>query len=105
MKFRLKNFSARHYVHFMRRQSKHIQHLHALAFAGIITSLIAGFILYTDYGFWHETYSRKSEVTTTEDSRTIGESWGGFFSEAKMKFNAIGTVGVDLLEGKETFTR
>jgi hypothetical protein len=108
MKLRLKNFTLRHYISHMRRQSKHVQHLHAFAFAGIVTTLIAGFILYTDYGFWHERYIADDTLiveTKTLESESPSESTARFFMEARTRFGSIGSAGATLLEGKETFTR
>lgn len=103
MKFHLRNFTIRHYVHYMRRQSKHVQHLHGIIFAGIVTSVIAGAILYTDYGFWHETYRRPPENPKPQVSTS--ESFGKFLMEAKEKFGEIGSGGANLLEGKETYRK
>jgi hypothetical protein len=107
MKFVFKNFTLHHYVRYMRRQSKHVQHLHAMVFAGMVTSLIAGFILYTDYGFWHETYRRAPDegVPIGAEPVPLGESFGKFLVEAKEKFGAIGNAGAGLLEGKEIYQR
>lgn len=108
MKFHLKNFTLRHYLRHVRRQNQHIQHLHAVAFAGMITALIAGFILYTDYGFWHETYRAEDDLVAVEPavpSKSPSESFGDFFNEAKVRFNSIGSAGADLFEGKETYTK
>lgn len=108
MKLHLKNFTLRYYLRHVRRQNKHIQHIHAFAFSGIITALIAGFILYTDYGFWHETYIREDSLTEPAPSAELqspGESLGSFLLEAKARFNSIGSAGADLLEGKETYTK
>ena len=107
MKFHLKNFTPEHYIRYMRRKPKHVQHLHGVAFAGIVTSLIAGVILYTDYGFWHETYQRAPEVddSVTVETVPLSQSFGNFLKEAKTKFNAIGSVSAELLEGKETYRK
>lgn len=103
MKPRMKNFTIEYYIHYMRRQSKHVQHLHALAFAGTVTAVIAGVILYADYGFWHETYRRQPE--TPVEPVSTKESFGDFLKEAKSKFGEIGNASANLLGGKETFTR
>lgn len=108
MKLRLKNFTLRHYLRHVRKQNKHVQHVHAFAFAGIITALIAGFILYTDYGFWHETYrSEDSLVAENPPAEPVSPStsFSSFFKEAKTRFDNIGSTSADLLEGKESYTK
>jgi hypothetical protein len=107
MKFLLKNFTIGHYLRHVRRQSKHVQHLHAVVFAGLITALITSVILYTDYGFWHETYKADSLVAEEASfkAETESRSFGEFLREAKARFGSIGTAGANLLEGKETYTR
>lgn len=108
MNLSLKTFTLRHYIRHVRRQSKHVQHVHAVVFAGTITALIALVILYTEYGFWHETYraedSIATEETTTFNPESPGRSLLEFFKEAKDRFSAIGSEG-SLLEGKETYTK
>lgn len=105
MKLLLKNFTLRHYIHYMRRRSKHVQHLHAMAFAGIVTSLIAGIILYTDYGFWHETYRREPDALISEEPVSLSGSFGRFMDEARANFQNLGDAGAGLLEGKETYSK
>lgn len=105
MKLRLQKFSISHYVKYMKRQSVHIQHVHAIAFAGIITALLTGVILYTDYGFWHETYVAEDVTQMVADTDNDRVSWGSFFTEAKVRFSQIGSQGVNLLEGKETYKK
>jgi hypothetical protein len=104
MKFHLKDLTFRHYIKFMRRQSKHIQHVHAVAFAGLITALIAFVLMYTEYGFWHETY-RADDLEAAQTQETPSQSFSDFYLEAKARFHAIGTSGSGLLEGKETYTK
>lgn len=103
MKLRWDNFTPEHYISYVRRQSKHIQHIHALFFAGAVTSVIAGFILYTDYGFWHERYERRPEVPA--ETVSTSQSFGDFWQEAKAKFGQIGSSGADLLEGREVYKK
>ena len=112
MKFTLKNLSLRHYLRHVRRQNSHIQHVHAFAFAGIITALIAAFILYTDYGFWHERYQANDGLVVVDDPNTMSfdsaapaSSFGNFWAEAKARFTSIGSSSANLLEGKETYTK
>jgi hypothetical protein len=87
-----------------------MQHVYAAVFAGSITMLIAAFILYADYGFWHERYVRDdlTQVASTLEVATqkpesIGEMSSRFFGEAKERLQNIDTTGKDLLKGKETY--
>lgn len=108
MKLPLKKLTIRHYIRYIRKQSVHIQHVHAFGFAGVITSLIAAFILYTEYGFWHETYRSDDALEVVQGSvsgESESRSWGEFLSEAKARFNEIGTEGATFLEGKETYKK
>jgi hypothetical protein len=89
-----------------------MQHLYAILFAGCITGLIAMVILYFDYGFWHERYTRAEdivEVHTTGDPmvtvQSPGEMIGGFFREASDKLKNINVSSTSLLEGKDTYSR
>ena len=80
--------------------------MHALFFAGGITALIASVILYSDYGFWHETY-RADDLTVREEEtfnpESPGESFASFMEEARRRFGTIGKAGSSFLEGKETY--
>lgn len=108
MKFILKHFTLRYYLRHVRKQNKHIQHVHAIAFAGIITALIAGVVLYTEYGFWHETYVAEEGIVVTDTDmaqESSGYSWGSFFTEARERFANIGTTSTSFLEGKETYKK
>lgn len=86
-----------------------MQHIYAFIFAGTITAIIAGFILYTDYGFWHERY-RRDEVlsdvaTNTIESVSPNEMISNFFKEAKTQLNNISNAGTSILQGKETYSK
>lgn len=108
MKLHLKNVSLKHYIRYVKRQNKHVQHIHGFVFAGIITSLIAFVILYTDYGFWHETYVAEDLQIGTDQaavSESPSQSFSRFWSEAKVEFSNVGSSSVNLLEGKETYTK
>lgn len=109
MKWKWKNLTLEHYIRHMRRQSKHVQHMHAFVFAGAITGVIGIFILYADYGFWHETYTSDDLVVEQAkdsfDPESPGESMMRFFREAKDRFDTLGSSGASLLEGKETYKR
>lgn len=115
MKFmNMSKFSYKNYVRYLRRQSLYVQEIHALVFAASITLVVAGCILYYDYGFWHDVYVRtegmdvvtvdtvKQEALLSDESP--GEMISGFFSEAKTRFGSLGKEGVSLLQGKEVYT-
>lgn len=108
MKLTFKHFTLRRYLRYIRKQNDHIQHVHAFAFAGILTSLIAGFILYTEYGFWHERYVADDGLEVVETSFTPespSESISSFWAEAKERFSWIGKPDGGFLEGKETYNK
>src|SRR3989344_3099917 len=101
------------YIRYMRKQSKHVQHIHAFIFAGTITLLVAIAILYTSYGLWHVKYRAtgdlmvEGEVITTPpvEPESPGEMLSRFWGEARTQFSSIGTSGASLLEGKETYVK
>lgn len=109
MKLKWKNFTLEHYIRTMRRQSKHVQHMHAFVFAGAITGAIAFFILYTDYGFWHETYVADDllveQAEPSFNPESPGESFMRFLREAKEKFGEIGSSSSSLFEGKQVYKK
>lgn len=78
--------------------------MHAFVFAGTITALIAAFILYTDYGFWHEKYVADDLVVETVQE-TPNESISTFWQEAKARFGSIGKNPGSLLEGKVEYKK
>jgi len=111
MKFYKKYFSLRHWLAFLRRQPSHMQHMYAVAFSATITAMIGAGILYFDYGFWHERYSRSETVATTtiknvavqDETVSPGEMMGDFFKEASVRIQSLKDQKVDLLEGKEVY--
>lgn len=108
MKFTLKQFSIKRYIRYVKHQNKHIQHIHGFIFAGLVTALIAFVILYTDYGFWHETYIAEDSNLIADPaylSESPTQSWGHFWSDAKEQFGRIGSSSVNLLEGKDTYQK
>jgi hypothetical protein len=108
MKLQWKHFTLRHYIRFVKRQNKHIQHIHGFVFAGIITALIAFVILYTDYGFWHETYIAEDERPQANEayvSESPSQALSRFWNDAKEQFGHVGSTSANLLEGKETYTK
>lgn len=119
MKWSLKHYkkylSTHHYIVILRRQPAHIQHMYAALFAGTITMLFAVIILYFDYGFWHEKYSRNEigievySATSTDNDTVIVSSpsdmIGNFVKEARDKLHGISNGKADILEGKDTYIR
>lgn len=108
MSFSFRNFTLSHYLRHVRKQSKHVQHIHAFVFAGAITGLIAFFILYTDYGFFHETYVASEPVQqegVSFDPESPSESIGRFWQEAKERFGEATSGGDGLFTGKETYIK
>jgi hypothetical protein len=90
--------------------------MYAATFAGIVTGLVAVAILYFDYGFWHERYSRTEQLSTAsiqtktvdDDMVTVqspGEMIGDFFKEASTKLQTIKVTKPEMLEGKEVYIK
>ena len=107
--------SVHHYIAVLRRQPVHVQHVYAALFAGFITVILASYILYVDYGFWHEKYTRNDEAllvtevvpkaVNSESVLSPGEMIQGFLKEASDKFKAVGTSESAFLEGKDTYSK
>lgn len=102
--------SLRGYIRHVRRQNKHIQHLHAFVFASVITGIVVGFILYYDYGFWHDVYVNTentavvSEGSLQEEGESPLESFSRLLEEAKLRLGEVGNSGQMLLEGTEVYS-
>lgn len=89
-----------------------MQHVYAITFAAIITTIIASGILYVDYGFWHERYSRGDEVLVSElknreaeVTESPSQMISSFFSEAKEQLGTINTTGRAVFDGKEVYRK
>jgi hypothetical protein len=91
-----------------------MQHVYAFMFASLITGLIATYILYYDYGFWHDHYTKNNslEVVTKGDIATSTvvpkspfEIFSDFVEEAKKRSSAISFDTGKLLQGKETYIK
>ncbi len=96
------------YVSHIRRSSKHVQQIHAVAFSGGITMLLAWGILYFDYGFWHERYDVNkvtAEAKIEDTSKSPTEMFSQFIKEAGSKVTILKSGGNALLEGKETYSQ
>lgn len=111
-KYVKKYISLTHWLAFLRRQPKHMQHVYALTISGIITTMIAASILYIDYGFWHERYDERETLVVVDtyepQSQVVPESpmemLSRFFGEARVQLQNVNTSGKQLLEGKEVYT-
>lgn len=83
--------------------------MHAAFFAGSITVILASLILYYDYGFWHEQYSRgdfgDTSASSTVITETPMESFGRFLGEAKARLGGIKDGAGAFLESKEVYTK
>lgn len=90
-----------------------MQHVFALAVSGAVTTLLGIGILYFDYGFWRERYSRSETATinTTiskkEEVTTVspGQMLGGLFKEASVRIEAIKNDKIISLDGKEIYSK
>jgi hypothetical protein len=111
-----KYFRTEHYITHLKKQPEHIQNVYAVLFASVITLFLGALILYFDYGFWRDTYSRteviqeeKKSVDTGDPMVTIsspGSMIQDFFSEAKEKIQNINLEKPSsLLEAKESYTK
>lgn len=108
-----KFFTLHFYIVFLKRQPEHMRHIYAILFSGIITLFLGAIILYFDYGFWHERYSRQEAIetenlTTNEDQITVQsptEMMGSFFQEASEKFHAITDATSSIFGGEETYVK
>lgn len=96
-------WTIQHYIHFLRRQHVHIQHIHALVFAGVITSILAFLVLYFEYGFFHEKYSKQQVVfdekikeKANEKIESPTEMIFNLFKEGKERFSNIGTASYSI---------
>jgi hypothetical protein len=113
MKRHLKRYtSLTHYIEFLKKQPRHAQHVYGAIFAGTITGLIACFILYADYGFWHERYIRADDVAVAHGEESVpkvkpespSEVFSRFFGEVGERFGAIKMPSMDMIKGSEVYT-
>lgn len=103
----LPKLSYKGYVRHLRRQSVHVQRLHALVFASLLTGTVAFVILYYDYGFFHDVYVKKDTSALTDETASApspAKTFSELFQEAKMRFSDIGKDSAGLLYGTETYT-
>ncbi|MBP6888698.1 MAG: hypothetical protein KBC21_03260 [Candidatus Pacebacteria bacterium] len=97
------------YTEHIRAAPKHMQQLHAFLFSGSVTLLLTFGILYFDYGFWHESYSRTTDAVVVAKIKNESESpvqmFSRFFDEAKEKAGTIKSGGDALLEGRQSYSK
>ncbi len=111
MKFYKKYLNPHHWLAFLRRQPKHMQHVYAVIFSAVVTSLLTSFVLYHDYGFWHERYLRSDSIITNAENNDIKttespkEMLGSFFSEASDRIKSLGVNKTDLLQEEEVYVQ
>ncbi len=112
MKFNKKYLNLSHWIVFLKRQPTHMQHVYALVFAGSVTLLLAVIILYFDYGFWRDKYSRsdtlaKEEMISSAPNEPKGQSpsalIGSFLEEASLRFRKLNYSKNSLLESKDVY--
>lgn len=104
----MSKFTFRHFLAYLRRQPRHIQHVYSILIAGSITGIITAFILYTDYGFWHERYIAQNEDGSTATPVVLespSEMISRFWNEAKSQVGSIKTTGDSLLIGTDTYKK
>ena len=89
-----------------------MQQVYAVLFSGAITMGVAAFILYSDYGFWRETYNRndivegkKTVKETVVDVQSPGDMMGDFLREAKAKVKTINVSSSNILQGKDVYNK
>lgn len=89
-----------------------MQQLYAFSFSGAITFLLAVSILYFDYGFWHDRYSRSEDLAplaveqAKPEIETIspGAMVSGFFKEVSDRAKEMKANTPRFLEGKEVYS-
>jgi hypothetical protein len=99
------------YIRYLRRQHVHIQRIHAGFFAGAICAVLASFILYSQYGFWHASYSREEELVKQDlQDKTIRmespfQSLSRLVEEGKLRFSGVTETLKPFMESEVTFDR
>ncbi len=101
----MKNFfSFKSHLAYMRKQPEKVQHVYAGSLAGIITTLFVAYILYTDYGFWHEKYKVGEEIKENK-VEVLGpkDTVVKFFNDAKNEIQNIKSINRSVISGKEVY--
>jgi len=102
-------FSIRHYIRVLKRKPVHVQHVAALTVAGVFTAILALLILYFDYGFFNDSYSRGEDSKDTAIRASTTESpasmFGSFFREAQERFQSIPKATNGFFESGEVYKK
>ncbi len=87
-----------------------MQHVYAASIAFSVTCVLAVGILYFDYGFWHDTYTRKEQLEvsykkTEQDVQEVSPKsmLGDFLHEASNRLETISVDRKNFLEGREVY--
>lgn len=81
--------------------------MHAAIFAGTVTCVLGAAILYSQYGFWRERYSRQEEITQeSSEGKMVSPDTilSDFFREASVRFTAATGAMGSFLESKDTYS-
>lgn len=80
--------------------------MHALVFAGSITTLLLIVVLYSQYGFWHEKYVRQDSVLVDDplEVESPASFFSKFFEEASVRFSNVKDNAGTFLEGKDSYS-
>ncbi len=114
MKWYKKYSSLTQWIAVLKRQPVHMQHVYAVLFAGSLTFFLAVVILYFDYGFWRDTYSRNDDLVAVENKTATTSKLetqspqaliGSFMEEAAVRFRSLNMSKENLLDGKEMYTK
>lgn len=92
-----------------------MQHVYALVFAGVVTTLLAGGILYYEYGFWRTTYNRRDDIEIVDTKKngmeapsstlSPGMMIGSFLKEAGERAKSIQVDTHSFMQGTIEYTK
>ncbi len=104
-----KKYSFLHrYLSHVRKAPEQLQEVHAVLFSIAVTALLGAAVLYFDYGFWHERYTKSDDETLhkiEEKSDSPITMFSSLFDEAKDKLQTIQSGGGSILEGKKSYSK
>jgi len=80
--------------------------MYAGSVAGIITALFVAYILYTDYGFWHERYVSGEEIKENEvyKMQSPKETFFDFISQTKSRLDGIKENSNQFFGNKDSYS-
>lgn len=101
-----KFFSFRSHLAYLRKQPVHFQHVYAGSVAGIVTAIFIAYILYTDYGFWHDRYTSGEvlEENKVEKMETPRETLFNLFKETRDRLKNIKENNNQFFGNKDTYS-